>query len=298
MLKERTCPVCQVASSALFAESTVDPDKLDEYAYASRKMPEYMHHRLMNCLSCDLVYASPVPDDCELAKAYEEAGFDSQELAIRAAATYARIIRKYIRKLPDRRCAIDIGTGEGAFLRQLLSLDFQDVFGVEPSRAPVESASPEIRKLIKQAMFDEKLFAPRSATLVTCFQTIEHVPDPLQLCRNAFQTLIPGGMICLVGHNRRSLSARMLGKKSPIFDLEHLQLFSRTSLEALLKTSGFIQIDIKPFWNVYPLSYWAKLFPVPRRLKPTVLDALKWTRIGILPIALPAGNLIAIGVRP
>ena len=298
MLQERMCPVCGTASTDLFAESTVDTSRLDQYAYASRKIPEYMHHRLMCCRPCDLVYASPVPDVAELASAYEAAGFDSQDLAIQAAATYGRLIQGQIIHLPNRQGAIDIGTGEGAFLCQLLNLGFKDVHGVEPSRAPFEAASPEIKPLIRQAMFERGLFPPRSATLVTCFQTIEHVPDPLQLCRDAWDTLVPGGMICLVGHNRRSFSARMLGRKSPIFDVEHLQLFSPKSLAVLLAKSGFTGIKVARFWNTYPLQYWARLFPIPFNLKNATLASLKASRIGRLRISIPAGNLVAFGTRP
>ena len=53
--------------------------------------------------------------------------------------------------------------------------------------------------------------------------------------KEAFRILKPGGAIFLIGHNRRrSLSARLLGRRSPIFDIEHLQLFSPRSLRQLL----------------------------------------------------------------
>ena len=78
MVINRTCPVCMKGSSHLFAEARLDESRLDRFAYASRKNPEYMHHRLLLCDNCDLIYASPVPDHSELASAYEVAAFDSQ----------------------------------------------------------------------------------------------------------------------------------------------------------------------------------------------------------------------------
>src|SRR5436309_1626238 len=54
----RACPVCaSTDASHVYAEANFNVAKLDEYAFASRKMPEYMHHRLIECPTCDLVYA-------------------------------------------------------------------------------------------------------------------------------------------------------------------------------------------------------------------------------------------------
>ena len=57
----RRCPICSSDdASRVFAESNVDASKLDAFAFASRKVPEYMHHRLIECPVCDLLYASPL----------------------------------------------------------------------------------------------------------------------------------------------------------------------------------------------------------------------------------------------
>ena len=92
--------------SGLF--SNVDPARLDQFAFASRKLPEYMHHRLMICKTCDLVYASPVPAPDELHEAYAEAAFDSGTEAAYAARTYGRIVDRLIPRLPDLKGALDI----------------------------------------------------------------------------------------------------------------------------------------------------------------------------------------------
>ena len=109
--------------------------------------------------------------------------------------------------------------------------------------------------------------------------------------------LKPGGVLCLVGHNRRALSARLLGTKSPIFDIEHLQLFSPESFRRLLTTAGLTSASVFPFWNRYPVSYWTRMFPFPPGLKRVLLKSLSATRIGRVTLPLPAGNLVAIGFK-
>jgi SAM-dependent methyltransferase len=295
----RHCPICHCDKAAtLFAAARFDPSRLDQFAFASRKLPEYMHHQLQWCRDCDLVYASPIPDMPEIEAAYLNAAFDSQAEAACAARTYGRLVDRLLPYLPDLRGALDIGTGDGVFLRELLSRGFQEVTGIEPSAAPIAAAGPDVGPLIRQGLFEPGLFPSESFSLVTCFQTIEHVEAPLALCREAFRLLKPGGACCLVGHNRRAFSARLLGRRSPIYDIEHFQLFSPGSFRLLLSRSGFSSIEVKPYWNRYPLSYWARLFPFPAGLKRLLLKALAASGIGNVSVALPAGNLLAIGFKP
>jgi SAM-dependent methyltransferase len=151
--------------------------------------------------------------------------------------------------------------------------------------------------LIREEPFRAGAFEPNSVNLITCFQTIEHVPDPLEMCREAWRLLRPGGALFLVGHNRRAFSAKVMGRKSPIFDIEHLQIFSPAGLGNLLEAAGFSTCHVEPIWNRYSISYWARLFPLPGLLKRHCLNALRWSRIGSLNVSLPAGNLAAFAFK-
>jgi SAM-dependent methyltransferase len=295
----RSCPLCgSQRESRVFAEAKLDPATLDSFSFASRKAPEYTHHRLLLCVTCDLLYVSPSPSLAALSTAYEHADFDSTREASYASFTYARFLRLLRSRLPDLVGALDIGTGDGVFLERLLSAGFTDVIGIEPSVAPTLSAKLAIRPLIRQGMFRGEDFAAGSFSLITCFQTIEHVMDPLQLCRSAHHLLKPGGAFFLIGHNRRAMSARIMGLKSPIYDIEHLQLFSHASARIMLERAGFCRIEWQPIYNRYPVGYWAKLLPIPTSLKKGLLRILNASGLGALPIALPAGNMACIGYKP
>ena len=295
----RFCPICGSSDqSRVFAEASIDPSKLDEFAFSSRKFPEYMHHRLVECPTCSVLYASPVIALPHLAQAYDEAAFDSGEEAHFAAKTYLRYLRPYFSSLTDRVGTLDIGTGDGAFLEELVNEGFRSVRGVEPSRAPIEAAARDIRPLILHGVFDGSKFEKESMSLVTCFQTFEHLDDPLKMCREAFDILKPGGLIAIVGHDRTAFSARVLGKKSPIFDIEHLQLFSPASSRALLSRVGFEGITVKRISNIYPIHYWTKLFPLPNFVKKPIVRALKASWLGRASLSLSAGNMMAVGYRP
>ena len=297
-LAHRRCPLCNTdANAMLFAQANIDQRQLDGFAFASRKIPEYMHWQLWQCAHCDLLYASPAPPPGQLAGLYQDAEFGSSREARHASRTYGRILRQILPHLPDRAGALDVGAGDGAFLGELLDAGFTDVVGIEPSRAPIETAETRVRPLIRQGLFEKGSFGPEQFTLVSCLQTIEHVCDPLGLTQEAFRILKPSGVFFLIGHNRRSFSAKVLGRRSPIFDIEHLQLFSRASLRRLMLSGGFARVDIAAVINVYPMSYWTQLFPFPGGIKRTFAGFLRKSGLGKILIPLPAGNLAAIAYK-
>jgi hypothetical protein len=194
---ERPCPLCGSADrSHVVAESNIDLNKLDRFAFASRKRPEYMHPRLIECPTCTLLYGSPVLSPETLAVAYRDAAFDGGNEARFAGSTYSREIRKIMRQLPDLIGSLDIGTGDGAFLEQLIGLGFQDVIGVEPSSAPYAAAMPEIRDRIRLGLFRPEDYPPAGFSLVTCFQTMEHLWDPLGIARAVLPLLKMGVAHC------------------------------------------------------------------------------------------------------
>ncbi len=292
-----TCPGCGGRGPfTLFAEAKVDAARLDDLAFASRKAPELMHHRLVTCPACDLLLANPIPSPDAVGEAYHEAAFDSADEARCASRTYARLVERIRASLPDSDGVLDIGTGEGSFLEELAGRGFTGLTGVEPSAAPIAAAKPEIRARIRHELFDPKAFEPASLSLVTCFQTIEHVFEPGRLAADVLSLLKPGGAFLIVCHNRRALSAKILGRRSPIFDIEHMQLFSVRSGRALLATAGFERVRAGMFLNTYPVHYWTKLLPVPR--KESVVRRLRGSAFGRAKIALPAGNLAVVGFRP
>ncbi len=298
-LASRSCPLCGTSEfSRLLADANLDERQLDGFSFSSRKTPEFMHYRLMECSQCDLVYACQSPSVEFLAGAYKDADFSSAVEAEYASRTYASFVARLLPRLPDRSGALDIGTGDGCFLDKLIGLGFTEVCGVEPSFAPIQAARPEIRGLIRHGLFDPHGFGSERFSLITCFQTVEHVSDPLQLVSDAWSLLKPGGALVLICHNRRGIVNKVLGSRSPIRDIEHFQLFSPRSAERLLKAADFTSVQISTIVNRYPLTYWLRLLPVPAALKAACIDAACRSRIGSTAIPLPVGNLAATAFRP
>ena len=296
--EDRACPVCGSWVYVSFADEDIDLEKIGAFTYASRKQPEFMCLRLVRCTSCNLVYAPNPPDRAFLATAYADADFDSGEEAECAAQSYAKALMPYLSNLEARNAAVDVGAGSGPLLPWLTEVGFRTVMGVEPSRAAINAAPESVRSMLRMGMFGPKILDGVNPSLICSFMTLEHLDDPGTFVRSAYSLLEPGGMIALVVHNWQGMLNRALGLRSPIIDVEHLQLFNPSSIGFLLESTGFKKIDVKPICNRYPLKYWVRLTPFPRSLKKVVFSLLEKTSLSNAKIPLRVGNILAVGIKP
>ena len=297
-LDSRTCPLCGYdGSTKVLTEQQLDEAAVSRYTFSARKEPDSMRYKMVICSHCDLAYANPIPDMRWLSDNYVNAGFDAGEESKWAANNHSRLLDKVLSRLPDRDGALDIGTGDGAFLDVLLQRGFENVEGLEPSIEPIREASDEVKGLIVRDFFETRNYESSRFSIVTCFQVLEHIHDILPLARSVYRILKPGGCFLTICHDYRALTARLLKHRSPIFDIEHLQLFSKTSLEYLLETSGYQQSAIGRSVELFPLRYWLKLSPLSSLSKNRISKLVTKSGLNQLAIPLRAGNIWAFGVK-
>lgn len=296
----RPCPVCQtpVSKARIFLNRNIDTSKMSDFSFASRKVPEFMCHELVQCPECDLVYASEPPDQSVLAHAYHVSDFDSAQEADDAAAAYATAVQPVLQKLRSKHAALEIGTGTGVFLEYLKQAGFSRLVGVEPSSAAIQAAPAHRQSWIRESIFREEDFEPESFDFICCFMTLEHVRDPQQIVSAASRLLRPGGALAFVTHDYRSLVNRLLGKRSPIIDIEHMQLFSPQSIHRLMAGAGLIDIDVTSFQNRYALRYWLRLLPLGVGAKTSLTNLLDTVGLADVKLSANVGNMISTGFRP
>lgn len=296
----RSCPVCgaPVERSRVFLEENIDNAKLSDFSFSSRKMPEYMNHRLVQCLECDVVYVDDPPPASGLANAYHAAQYDSSEEADDAAAAYIAAVSPLVEQLPQRVSALDIGTGTGVFLERLKErFGFEKLVGIEPSAAAIAAAPAHRQSWIREGVFDAHDYEENSFDLVSCFMTMEHVPDPKLIASSVMRLLRRGGLFVTVTHDYRSPINLALGKRSPIIDIEHMQLFSKRSIERLFAETGYERIQARGFVNKYALSYWIRLFPLPTNAKTLAQSVARSTRAARIKVGINVGNTVAAGFK-
>jgi SAM-dependent methyltransferase len=200
--------------------------------------------------------------------------------------------------LPRKESVLEIGSGTGGFLERIEAFGFGQLVGVEPSAAAIAAAPPRRRAWLREAIFREEDYAPRSFDLVCCFMTMEHVRDPGLLTAAVARLLRPGGAFAIVVHDHRSLVNRLLGRRSPIIDIEHMQLFCAPAVERLFQSAGLVRPHVASFRNRYALRYWVRLLPLPAPLRRAVDAVLRVTGLGNVKVALGVGNMMCFAFRP
>jgi SAM-dependent methyltransferase len=296
----RSCPICGSASdhAAPFLDQNIDQSKIVGSSFASRKVPEYMNHLMVRCLGCDLVYVPHAPGQDDLAESYHAADYDSSQEAEDAADSYIQAIGPLLSQLAGRTdAALEIGTGTAAFLERLGNAGFGSMIGIEPSIAAIAAAPANRKPWIKQGIFEPGLYPAESFDLIACFMTLEHVRDPGALFDAAHAMLRPGGAFVAVTHDYHAWVNRLLGRRSPIIDIEHMQLFSNASMRALYETRGLVDVECHSFRNAYRPSYWARLAPLPDAIKSVATRWIAATPLDEVRLPFNVGNMVSWGFK-
>ncbi len=266
--------------------------------FSARRLPDRIHYQMVRCNTCGLVRSDPVADAGLVAQLYHQSTFDYEGEVDNIVRTYGGYLERLDRYGAGKESLLEIGCGNGFFLKQARSLGYRDVRGVEPSQAAIASAPPEVAAGIVCDMMRPGLFADASFDAICLFQVLDHIFDPLALLETCFRILRPGGLMLCLNHNVAAVSARILRERSPIIDIEHTYLYSPATISRLFEKVGFQTKETGSARNYYSLNYVMRLVPLPSPLKKAALAAFDATPVGRWPVRVPLGNLYIIAQRP
>lgn len=194
--------------------------------------------------------------------------------------------------VPEKGKLLEIGCGNGFFLEVALAQGYREVRGVEPSSHAIEKASPKIKPFIKKEMFTRNSFPEATFDCICIFQTLDHLLDPVAMLSDALFLLKPGGIVLAINHNLDSTSAKILGEKSPIIDIEHTYLYNKETITKIFQKSGFHVLRVFYPWSRHSIGYFFSLVPLrPVALKKVIHKILDVLHVSKIPLFIPIGNL-------
>jgi len=289
------CAICATEGNA----DELYPARLGEGAlsrevFSARRLPDRLHYRVVRCRSCGLVRSDPIADPAEIARLYEGSRVTYGDEIANLRRTYGRFLSTLDRLGARRGALLDIGCGSGFFLEEALARGYAEVAGVEPSDEAREKAAPSVRRSIEGGMMRPGLFAAGRFDAICLFQVLDHVVDPAGLLDECRRIARPGGLLLCVSHDVGAPSARLMGERSPIVDVEHTFLYSRATVARLLRSRGFEPVSAGAAVNTYSLGYLVRLVPLPGALKRAAVGALDRTPLGRLSLTLPLGNFCVV----
>jgi SAM-dependent methyltransferase len=294
-LQPTRCAICGTeGNSNELYPANLDLAALNPANFSARRVPDRRHFRLVRCRQCGLVRSDPVADSTTLEQLYRQSAFTYGSELPHLKRTYGKYLDVAGEFCSGRDALLEIGCGNGFFLEEALARGWRTVRGVEPSLAAAEKASGNIRPCITCEIMRQGLFAPGSFDMVCMFQVFDHFPDPRGVLNACHEVLRTGGLVLAINHNMEAMSARLLGERSPIFDIEHTFLWSGGTMSQVFSAAGFEVLKAGSVLNRFSLAYLAHLSPLPAVLKRHTLACLEATGLARLPLSLPLGNLFLV----
>lgn len=273
-------------------QANFDIKKITKKTFSARRTPDRVHYRFDKCTICGLIFSNPILEPEKIYKFYFGSDFTYNEESKYLMKTYRGYLEKCLpKKGLNKTRLLDIGCGNGFFLQEVQRIGIKDVWGIEPGKEIFKKTSPELRLRIKNDILRRGVFKPNHFDIVCCFHTLDHIVDPNTFLQVVYELLKKGGKALFIVHDANGLSVKLLGEKSPIFDIEHIYLFNKFNLDKIFLKNGFIQRKIFEVWNAYPLSYWMRMFPMQKGVKNFLIKLIGFVGLKNLTIKINAGNI-------
>jgi SAM-dependent methyltransferase len=286
------CAICDCfGNSSIVFERNFEPEDLNPEIFSARRIPDRRHYQWVKCNQCHLYRSDPV-EDIDLSELYRISNFDYSQELHGLRNSYRKIVER-VCPVPFGKHLVEVGGGNGFFLEEALTMGFEKVTEIEPSEDARIHAPQEIQKFFITDILREGVIPNNSTDVVVIFHTLDHLQEPkkaLELIRNFLR---PGGSICIAVHNVESISAKLFKSRSPIFDIEHTFLYSKSTLRKLLEISGYSDIQVHHYKNSYSLAYLIHLIPIGRSFKLKILNSNIGKILRRFRVTVPLGNMWA-----
>lgn len=218
-----------------------------------KRLHDFYSFEVIECRNCGLVYVFPINEN-DVAELYHEQYFKNyaenyKDYRLQEFEKQLNTIQTYV---PNRGKALDIGCAFGFFL-DLMSEKGWKTYGVEISEYAARHIDSQHNVFVGE--LTEAKFPDNFFDLITIWDTIEHVANPLGLVLEAHRLLREDGLLFVNLPNKDDLFLKM---KSTLYKLtdgrivnlkrhftHHLYCFSPLTIEKLLSKCGFYIIKME-----------------------------------------------------
>ena len=265
---------------------------------------------LCKCIACKVVSVYPFPREEEVRAIYSADYFKNDASSVRGYDDYesdrenivetaGRRLREIERMVPPSRL-LDFGCALGFFVEEARRRGWA-AQGIDISTHAVEYAKEKLGVEARAGTLRDADFAKQSFDVVTMWDVIEHLPDPvgeLSLCRDLLR---PDGLLVLSTPDLDSLVAKITGPRWMGFKLadEHIYYFSRKTIRYVLDRAGFETVEIKTIGKHVTLEFFARrLSMYTPRLAAALGRAFHFAGVENLALYVDPHDLMRVVARP
>ena len=149
-------------------------------SYHLKEINRFHFAKLLHCKDCGFVFSKNIPTKKELDECYSAVYAEDNYYSPITEKRYNEIIDSFE---PYRKtnCLLDYGCGDGLFL-DIAKKRGWDVYGIEYSETHINNCKAKGLKVYNSDDF-QNILPPGSFDVVTSFEVIEHIPDPVAFLR-------------------------------------------------------------------------------------------------------------------
>ena len=263
--KDIHCPICTGLSQYWLSS----PD----YHYYNQNS-----YDVYKCIKCRHIFQFPIPDDETISSFYPDdyyayqqpkkiietngirllkyflkrkLGYENLPVTENAIYSYLIMLRlgNHIYQYPKfvkNGSLLDYGCGSGQFVAMAKYLGWESM-GIDFSEKAVDAGKKAGLNLIQGNLETLKKYKNKF-DCITCFQTINHVPNSYELFQALYNSLKPKGILIVTDGSADSLAMKIYDDISYYLTMPvHLNVFSTKSISFLAKRVGFKKISIKTY---------------------------------------------------
>jgi 2-polyprenyl-3-methyl-5-hydroxy-6-metoxy-1,4-benzoquinol methylase len=206
-----------------------------------KELTGYKASYLVKCGGCGFVFSQKIPTQAELTAHYEGYGRNDYLSPI-TIKRYHEILDQ-LEKYRKSNRLLDVGCGIGYFLVEAKNRGWE-VYGTEYNEKAVDICRNKGIQM-QMGMLDTSHYEPSFFDVITSFEVIEHINNPLEDVQKIHYLLAGGGAVYITTPNFSSISKNYLGNKWNVITYpEHLSYYTSATLTHLFKINGFKKINI------------------------------------------------------
>jgi len=214
---------------------------------ASKRIPimrNYAALGLVKCKDCGFVFMQQIPTKEELDNHYSTYGYEGERvLTPMTVDSYNSTLNEFESYRKTNKL-LDIGCGVGHFPSVAMQRGWES-FGTEYSTKAVAHARKKGINMhigpLQTATFDAESF-----DVITSFEVIEHLNNPIEEINTIYRLLRPGGIFYCTTPNFNSLLRYWLMTDYKVIEYpEHLSYYTKKTLTKLMIANGFKLVKFK-----------------------------------------------------
>lgn len=198
----------------------------------------YEKHSLVKCQSCKLVFAHKIPSAEELNEHYKFYSYTGEaQLSEMTRLAYAKLLDEFETFRKTNRI-LDTGCGRGWFLEEAKKRGWE-VYGTEFSDKAIEVCSAKGINM-KHGALSAEMFEENYFDVITSFEVIEHINNPLTDLKEIHSFLRSGGLFYCTTPNFNSVMRYYLKEKYNVIEYpEHLTYYTKKTLTSAIERFPF-----------------------------------------------------------